>query len=197
MPKVEYDFLNWTSFPSSIKIMNDRNTPFYHVIRRNLPLKGLGAEIKIVVAGKTENVRLPPKGVYPRNSYVGLYADGLEHWTGMGVFDFYGTRDWEVHSATFTIGKYPATPNVDYRLVNVVLGVPMASPEEPSITWFDDLKIYQDGKLIYDNYFTVFRPGRIIPVVVTPPEVLVRAWQRRKQERTGGTVLKRPLAVVV
>jgi len=47
-------------------------------------------------------------------------------------------------------------------------------------TWYDDLKIYQDDKLIYDNYFTALRPGKIIPTVWTPPERIIGAWQRFK-----------------
>jgi len=183
--KKEYGFLTWTSFPSSLKLFNDEPGEVYRVDLFTLPVTP-GSTLKVEINAKKKNVRF-------RNS-------GL-------VFEAFNGRWHYIPSASITVGvgtldwlKYagePWTVPENFTEIRIALTGGSGSPEAPGITWFDDLKIYKDDKLIYDNYFTAFRPGKIVPVMVTPPEVLVRAWQRRKEKRVGGEVLRRPLAVVV
>jgi len=172
--KVEYDFITWTSFPSSLKLFSDEYRP-----PPPAPMAGLNITDIIVTPGK--NIRVVAKAkqqnVLEPRSRITLYVskDGRPPWTDL-VRDVRlqlpsGTFDWRDYSFTVTI---PA--GLPYMRV-VANGGP-GTPEAPGITWFDDLKIYQDDKLIYDNYFSATpRPLKVVPVF-NVTERVVRVYQR-------------------
>jgi len=143
--KIEYDFLTWTSFPSSIKLINDEPeraawTKFYNAISVRP-----GFTLRVQIMAKQENVQY----------YVGGLAvegfDGKE-WTRILRTKLpLGTFDWSIHSQEITV---PA--NVVAIRLNMAGGA--GEPGRPGITWFDDLKIYQDNVLIYANDFSNWNP---------------------------------------
>jgi len=140
MAKLEYAFLTFTSFPSSVKLINEEaRRRGWWVIFKDLPVI---PESKVIVEikGKAENVQI--------GSYLTIYgsADGVTY----RYLDFIvprstllGTSPW----ATYT-EEYKTTIPTD---VNFLRGQLVAGQ---GVTWFDDLKIYQDGVPIYENKFS-------------------------------------------
>jgi len=165
MTSVEYDFLTWTSFPSSLKMVNDKPDRFlysgYLVV--GVPVTP-SKTLKVNVNVKQESVMNPK---FPSGVSVTLW-DGAK-WRVVRYFWIpLGTYDWHPFTDSYTIPDWAKAMRC-----TLLAGV-------KGITWFDDLKIYMDGKLIYDNYFTALRPGKVIPVKWTPPERIIGAWQRFK-----------------
>ena len=148
----EYDFLVWTSFPSSIKFWDIRAkvgiavwsdwTPAIAVAPGNL--------VKVQVNCKQENVLYSTS-----RAETWGWVEAEKRWRkvfGLWVDIPRGTIP---KFKTFTSEmKVPE----DITAIRVRVGGGSGSPEAPGITWFDDLKIYQDDELIYSNDFSNWNP---------------------------------------
>ena len=175
MPQKMYDFLTWVSFPSSLKLVS-----FPYVeggarqwrpwIIRGIPVTP-GKELKLQYNAKKQNLMF--------DSSIVIYGlKGEEaRWLGVVVAGT-GTLDWRTY--TRSSPDRIVVPE-DIKEIGLVFPCGAGVPPNPGITWFDDLKIYMDDKLIYDKYFTALRPGKVIPTVWTPPERIIGAVQRWKQ----------------
>jgi len=152
MDKIEYDFLSWTSFPSSLKMIYDGARGFWWFIPGSeRPVKP-GA-VRISVKVKKENVGLTP-GIDPefRDSRVIIWGFNGAEWKWLGKMTVgYGTENWREYT-----GEVEIPAGID--LLKVQLRCGAGAKERPAITWFDDLKIYQDDKLIYANDFNNWNP---------------------------------------
>ena len=185
MDKIEYDFLVWTSFPSSIKGVNDQGGGhvFFPMVEKRIPVRP-GSTVRIEVNAKQVNVRYSDGDVVASHAYLGETFKGVVSSKPLTRTDF----DWTAFKAEFII---PSD-------VDTIIPVPRGgagSKEAPGTTWLDDLRIYQDDVLIYDNYFTALRPGKVVPNMITPPEIIIGAVQRWKAGRAGEEILRRPLAI--
>jgi len=154
--KVEYDFLNYTSFPSSMKIFNDtdRRGP-WELLTINLPITS-GANISADIKIKEENAHADPTGIWGLTLYtspepaprpVGGQPTPWKYFNT--THTPLGTHDWVDRS----LSKVKVVP-VDHRFMLIAIYGSAGSPETPCISWFDDLKVYQDDMLIYENKFT-------------------------------------------
>jgi len=143
--KKEYDFLNWTSFPSSGKLFNDDpSEAIWWGQYRNISITP-GKTLKIVVNWKQQDVILPESGIRP---HVGFWWNGV--WGGQ-IFPPLGTYDWREFKGEWIVPAGKTT-------LDVIIAGGAGTPEKPGITWFDDLKIYQDDVLIYANDFSNWNP---------------------------------------
>jgi len=157
--KKEYDFLVRTSFLSSAKLINDERAG--HVIWGTL-FKSLtvtpGATLTVRVNAKQENV------LYT-HSYLALSGFNGKEWRALRptIELPLGSFDWMPHSMEIPI---PSDIVAIRSLAGPLGGA--GSPEAPGITWFDDLKIYQDDVLIYENKFTApivqVTVGGVLPI---------------------------------
>jgi len=175
--KESYDFLDFTSFPSSFRLDSDTGGNFNFV-----KVRQWGWFLVPVTITKPSKIRLEVNmkvlnGVAEEPAWVAMM--GVDT-TGRDVDGTYTkTLDtyypaWMKLSAEVTM---PETVKfIEVRTVGAGSGV----KGKVASTKYDDLKVYQDDKLIYDNYFTALRPGKIIPTVWTPPERIIGAWQRFK-----------------
>ncbi len=150
MRKVEYDLLTWKSPPSSIKLFNSEGKRATTQPPRlfDLPVP-LGSTITVSVQAKQSNV-MSQFGIKSHVHFGRIAPDGRLLW----LYDLllpYGTFDWSEWTAEFKI------PEDTITMVGTVKGGP-GTPEAPGITWFDDLKIYQDDVLIYENDFSDWTP---------------------------------------
>ncbi len=145
--KTEYDFLNWTSFPSSIKLTNDTMTRSGGGAFENIPVNP--GTVRVEVNGKTQDVQLI-KGSGSYIAFWGHRADGSRKW--IGTCDIrYGTHDWEKAEAELPI---PA----DIVILRGYLIAGGGNKAQPSISWFDDFVIKQNGRIIYENKFSNWNP---------------------------------------
>jgi len=163
MIRREYDFLTWTSFPSSIKLVNDespQNKPFYK-IAEGIPVKP-HATLKAIYKGKTENSTEPPGGgnfvMVRLLDAAGRYVTHKVAWIG------YGTIDWKDVQAVVTAPSEAA-------VMEVYIAGAGGRPEMPAITWFDDLKIYQDDEFIYENKFSNWKPYILAGIIAIPSAI--------------------------
>ena len=151
MKKFEHDFFSFTSFPSSIKLINDEP----EVIRYpkpemkwfwTIPVDPEKILIKTVVKVKQANV----PAIKGRIWAIGW--NGVD-WIGMGFPDELplGSFDW------ITLETEREMP-LNTSIVRLQLNGGGGTKEKPSTTWFDDLKIYQNGELIYSNDFANWNP---------------------------------------
>ena len=150
---VEYDFLSWTSFPSSLKLSSSEKDHVTGPYTPILPIKPM-ARLRIEVNAKQQNV-------------VGPYVSGFQLRGGpkepeLATFCRVtlpkGTFDW-LH---FTSIEEVAPPGIQW-ITGVVWSGTGGS------TWFDDLKIYQDDALIYSNDFSNWAP------IIIPAEIITGA----------------------
>jgi len=159
MPERAQDFLTWTSFPSSVKLVNDtekfltwRIIPSEKALAVN-PGSKLHAEIRV----KQEGILGPYK------SHLALRAAALPEWPVVDrIMIPNGTFDW----SDFTV-EADIPSNVSSILVYFAT-VPKGT------NWFDDLRIYQDGVLIYENKFSNWGPFIGIPVPIVAGLGIVR-----------------------
>ena len=153
MRKVEYDFLTWTSFPSSLKLLNNEsgNESWTHF---DLPKISVvpGATLRCKVKAKQENVTYS----------VSHGGHGLPSMPSFFELPL-GTFDWkEFAGEEFKVapGTHEMTPYLDGG---------SGSKGLPGVTWFDDLRVYQDGVLIYSNDFSNWAP------IIIPAEIITGA----------------------
>ena len=155
----EYDFLNWTSFPSSLKLTNDGSVKYVNpgLLFNNLATRP-GVPLRLELAGKQQNVTAPLGG-YSHFPIWGAPQGGEYRYLGSLAMPL-GTYDWQPLSRELPI---PA----DIVMINATLGGASGTPENPGITWFDDLKIHQDDVLIYANDFSNWAPVIIPAQIIT------------------------------
>lgn len=152
MRKPEYDFLNWTSFPSSGKVFTDEARYDAWATWGVSPVIPVtpGRTLKAEVMVKQQNV------MYSR-SHVHMVGYDGKTWRVMPSIPPVetpipvGTFDWKKFLLEETIPS-------DIIAIRVDPAGGAGSPEAPGITWFDNLKIYQDDVLIYSNDFTNWNP---------------------------------------
>jgi len=176
---VEYDFLAWTSFPSSLKAVNDG-------VERRMAGKNIvdlvvspGAEIKAVIKAKQQNVLGPPAPL-SRLSLVVSEA-GVPPWSDITPKELMfpsGTFDWTEFQGVVTVPS-------GIRILRVVCNGGWGTETILGITWFDDLEIYQDDVLIFHEDFSNWNPyigaglggvgGAIAGYLIKPKEPLVPA----------------------
>lgn len=182
MLRVSYDFLHYVSFPSSIKLFNSeakRSWSTSTLTSIGIAPKALVVELK----AKQQNVN-PIFDAVSVFRVIPFDSKGAQISYGDTLILPYLTFDWTTFKGTLSIPSNTTT-------IQMRVSGGAGTPEAPGITWFDDLKIYQDGVLIYDNYFSAIRPGKVMPVMMPLPEKVIGAWQRRK---TGeAAVLEKPM----
>jgi hypothetical protein len=142
----EFDFLNWKSFPSSLKgVCTPEQRRLWVYERTNLPVQP-GKKLHVEMMAKQENV-LP---ALPLHNVSYIIVDAGWERVLVAIELPNGTYDWRLFkSAEVTVPS-------DVRLVNIRIACGFGTPK--GITWFDDLKIYQDNELIYANDFTKWDP---------------------------------------
>jgi len=158
LKKVEYDFLSWSSFPSSLKMINDeaRRGPWL-VLFHNQPTTP-GARITATFKIKEEHTIRDPSGlwgvmIYWNREPAPLPIPGKAYgwtWLEAGTTPL-GTHDW----MDWEIKAVHPVPSEGRYLLAYLVGPP------GGISWWDDLKIYQDNKLIYENKFSNWLPYQI------------------------------------
>jgi len=132
--KAEVDFLNWASFPSSLKLVNDEATWFVPIISLWIPVKP-GSKIDVKVKAKSERnapIDSTLSFLWARNV---LLKDVLRIHFPSGAFQ------WSTFKGSFVVAS-----DVDKIQAGFMVS--------PSLLWVDDLRIYQDGVLIYEDKFT-------------------------------------------
>jgi len=167
--KVEYDFLDWVSFPSSIKVINNevRFEPIPILV--DYPVAG----------GETVTLSVMVKGQNIYRSHIALrYFDGTVWKNAHLEYLPQGTYDWR---EIVTSGKIKS-PAVKLRVH--AFGGPSDVEGLIATTKVDDAKVWINGELIYETYFTAHRPAKFVPLIIKPPEIIIRAWQHRKSRRT-------------
>jgi hypothetical protein len=150
--KVEFDFLTYTSFPSSIRLTNDEGKKSVwtdYVLIRNLAITP-GSTITIEAKVKQQDVA-PELETY---SHCGVrYKDpatGQVTWSCTAGAPA-GTFDWRTIRGSRVVDQNIQTAYV------FISGGP-GYPDKPGITWFDDIRVYQDGKLIFSADFSNWNP---------------------------------------
>ena len=140
---MEYDFRRWTTFPSSIKLISDESGETGRVVTPYL------FQSLIVKPGSKLTVECKLKGnniAYAR-SLVALAGWNGREWTFREptIVSPPGTFEWE------TLRTETIIPS-DIKYLRGILAGGGGSPQ--GITWYDNLKIYQDDVIIYENKFT-------------------------------------------
>lgn len=146
----EYDFLTWVSFPSSIKLTSDED---YLVGRwlvfSNIPVTP-GSTVRLEIMAKTNNLPVPVTTSDPETfgSFLSSYGskDGVGYnWLGKNarvpIGGVYGKTDWTKHSTEFILPPE----------IQLLQGIFLAAK---GLTWFDDLQVFQDDVLIYEDKFS-------------------------------------------
>jgi len=151
MVKVEYDFISFTSFPTSLIISNLSDQRY--TLRGSPAVKvAPNSTLKVDFSMKVQNVRI----IEGWGSYARVYgsSDG-KTWRQICLVPerdgAFGTRNWKTYSVVFVT---PA--DINYVYVELVASAGLFG--KPGISWYDDLKIYQDDKLIYANDFSNWNP---------------------------------------
>jgi len=143
---VEHDFLSYTSFPSSLKCVNPRSQYVGGGDYKGLSVTP-GATLRTEVNIKQKDV-YESLGYFHINSY---YNEERKFLGELITLRRYGSFDWT------KVVKEVKAPT-DAKWITVDPTFPPGTTEKPAIVWIDDLKIYQDDKLIYRNYFTPWKP---------------------------------------
>jgi len=168
MRKTEFDFLTWTSFPSSLKQLNDEvgGWTWSGYFPDTITVRP-GSTIKFEFNAKQQNVL-----TQYRSHYRIIGFDG-EKWVNIPralISLPIGTFDWKHYETHFVV---PAN-------IKAIRGAPRggAGMPEAGITWWDDLKIYMDDKLIYENKFSNWLPYQMAGAVITAIPVGLYATRR-------------------
>jgi len=154
--KTEYDFLTWTSFPSSLKLTNDEKDVVIGAWTPNLPI-AKGDKLRVEVDVKQKDV--PPEPA----PHVGKAFIWHRVWDG---------KEWAIWAwVPFSEREIPSTPEwTKFSLYNVIVPEGFSAisfaphlwgsgvPNTPGIAWFDNLKIYKNDVLIYSDDFNNWNP---------------------------------------
>ena len=161
MKEKKHDFLTWKSFPSSAKLTNDeiKGWAWWGYVYENLSVEP-GAVLSIRVKAKQKDVTHHVSHI-PIDGF-----DGIE-WRRMASLHLpLGTFDWKEHRRDIVV-----PPSIIAIRSSPAGGA--GSEELPGITWYDDLKVYQDGDLIFSEDFTNWNSyipylivGGIVSVIV-------------------------------
>jgi len=137
-----YDFLNFKSFPSSLK----EETRAKKVLIPDVYAAAVkpGSQVTLSIHVKQSNV--VGKGINQGSLSIWGRNTGEKIVSPAMLFPE-GTFDWMNFKKTITI---PSGVTLLYGSLWAGAG----TEDTPGISWFDDLKIYQDGVLIYENNFT-------------------------------------------
>lgn len=160
MAEWSYDFLNWTSFPSSIKCDTQDDTT-----RHYYRSKGMGfipvtprRKVTIRVNVKLKDVMPSKVHAYPGvGAFIGVHGwnEAEKKWVyetlaGFRILDCgTGTRDWTTY-------EMEGVPKENITAIRVFLAHSYNLPGGGA--WFDDLKIFQDGELIFSEDFSNWNP---------------------------------------
>jgi len=150
--KVEYDFWpNCISPPSCRKVFNDEPTWWYPWEASTPTIRVLpNSNVTIKVWAKQENaLNTEYKSVVSLKGWDGE----TYRWIPPGGIGLpIGTFDWQ----EFEI-KFPIPDDIIGIILRTAVGGGL-SPETPCIIWYDDLRIYMDDALIYENDFSDWAP---------------------------------------
>ena len=152
MRKAEYDFLTWTSFPSSLKLLSDEErVAAWNGLRDVVIPFTPGAELRVEVQAKQQGVVTPTSRIY-----VYYYPfDG--EWHYMGDIELpTGTFNWSTFGLTRLSTR--ARENATHIRLEAFYGGSSGIQGRPAVTWYDNLEIYQDDTLIYANDFSNWNP---------------------------------------
>ena len=160
MPVNEYDFLTWTSFPSSRKMTNETDQQIWWEAVGKLVVQP-GKKLTVTIKGKGEHLIIHP---ITQLGTSHIAVDGVDVAGALRrlfniVFPV-GTFDWTEFKENVTISS-----DVIALRVTTIAGPGLVA--QPSVTWFDDLKIYQDDVLIYADDFSNWAPIIIPAQIVT------------------------------
>jgi len=161
--KLEWDFLQFKSFPSSMKATNSYGYAVYthpsghHDIAGfpvEIPIKPM-SRIMVKCSMKTLNVAPPGTPVRPPGYWTEArvhiqFLRGEEIIKRWYPCELWGDTGWVV------LSKEENAP-IESNAIRILLFAG-GKPGETSFTWFDDLKIYMDDKLIYANNFSNWNP---------------------------------------
>ncbi len=151
--KMEYDFLTWNSAPSSIILTNNEEIMRgWWMIFKNVPVTP-GTRVRVEIMAKSDNVPAPyhPGKAKEYGSYLTIWGSNdsvtyQQHLLAIPSISVLprgvnGKTDWTKYALEMEIPP-------DMRFIRGQLAA------ATGLTWFDDLKIYQNGALIYENQFT-------------------------------------------
>jgi len=175
MKKIEYDFLTWTSFPSSLKLINDEPTRGPMVLIADMiPVSG-GRKISYEVQMKSQDALPAQAGTPGVGIAIFVSPDGVR----FPFFDWLtgieqGTHDWKKYRDEKTLPT-------DARYVRAYVYGGTGRPGKPGINWYDDFKIYQDDKLIYENKFSNWLPYQIAGAIALSIPTALYAIPRLKR----------------
>ena len=161
--KAEYDLLRWTSFPSSMKLVNDGTANYVVEHIAKFPVDPAEGEISIECNMKLEGLGFSYASHIPIHTFDGT---AWKMWQPIFSHVGFGTWDWKK-----MIDRKPGfrlLPS-NTRMLRVSLAGGAGTKETPAKTWFDDLRIYQDDVLIYENKFSNWAP------VIIPAEIITGA----------------------
>ena len=136
---MEYDLINWTSLPSSMKLVNETDELAYVWGKyiEAIPVKP-NTPFIMVVNGKRDIIPLEQKYSAIRMDYAGTWDNIVSLHLPRESFE------WMEITKTGVIPEDAS--HVDLRI--------FAKGINGDKTWFDDLRIYQNDVLIYENHFT-------------------------------------------
>jgi len=187
--KTEYDFLNFTSAPSSLKLINDREEErVWFTVGGVISVK---PNSLITLKLKAKQMEATLSGGYGAvNGWDG------KNWSNLYALFYHlpkGNFEWAEFTNDFP--KHKILDGVTH--LRILLGSGLGPEGQEVTNWYDDLKIYQDDELIYENYFTMLRPGKIIPAMMKPPEIVVGVVQRLKSRLERPEAIRTPLAPIL
>jgi len=131
-----YDFLpgNYVSFPSSLKIVNTAEKTGRYTVSDQIPV--IGNSVYATINAKGNDILISPTSLRIQ------YYDGTT-WKQIRGEEFpMGNFDWR----EFQTQPTPIPPEAQYLRARLW-------PAKGTIR-LDDLQVYQDGVLIYENNFT-------------------------------------------
>lgn len=142
--KTEYDFLNYTSFPSSMKAINDEEKFVPINLLYDYPVEG-GDTVKVSAMVKGENID---------ESHIAVrYFDG-ETWRNAPktpIFLPKGNYDWR----EITLETAVDTPA---QMLRVTVYGGQGPGTQPSTTWVDDAEVYVNDELVKAESFSNWTP---------------------------------------
>ena len=171
MPKrIEYDFFTWTSFPSSL-VMEHPETGYF--IRKRLP-----DIIKVTPRAKLE-VRVNAKA---RNleggSHIWIFAWDGTKWVPLPELVHVPREDREIMTGTYNWTEYSL---YHVAIPEGVTALLIELNAWKGITWWDDLRIFENDKLIYINRFSNWLPYQIAGAVALSIPTALYAIPRLKR----------------